>query len=489
LLLVCYAYFPPRWADWNQNSRLDLVLAIVDDQSATIDKYVQNTGDYAYFDGHYYSDKAPGTAFLGVPVYAVLRLLPEGAWRYIENAAVQNGALAATLREGSGTPSEKVRFAVVLLVTTALVVAVPSALLGVLFFYVAGNFGLTLGPRLAATLLYALGTSAFPYANSFVGHQIAAFGLFGAFAIMFAIRRGRLRLAWIPVAGFLLAYAFITEYPTGIMAGVLGLYALLTSSTPWRMAGGLVLGAIPPIVALAVYDYAAFGTVLPVGYAHSALWTDVHGVGFFSITYPRLDALWGLAFGVRRGLFFLSPYLVLSAVGYVALWRRATLRAEFWVLLLGPLGFLLLIASSAMWDGGFSVGPRYLVPVLPFIALVAGIGFARAWHNVVFRPAVVLLAAWSLFAIWVETIGGQAFPDYTPNPLFDLSLPRLAAGDVARNAGTLLGLSGLMSLAPLAAVVCPVLAFLAVTARFPRLILPARRGPRLAVRSLSADRR
>src|ERR1700716_3439374 len=72
-LLVCYAYFFPRWADWNQNSRLDQVLALVDRGVWYIDDYYQNTGDYAQFEGHLYSDKAPGTAFVGVPAYALFK--------------------------------------------------------------------------------------------------------------------------------------------------------------------------------------------------------------------------------------------------------------------------------------------------------------------------------------------------------------------------------------------------------------------------------
>jgi hypothetical protein len=57
--------------------------------------------------------------------------------------------------------------------------------------------------------------------------------------------------------------------------------------------------------------------------------------------------------------------------------------------------------------------------------------------------------SWSVFAIWAETLGGQAFPDYAANPLFDFSLPKLIAGDIARNSGMLLGLKGWASLAPL----------------------------------------
>lgn len=39
LLLVSYAYFLPRWADWSQTSRLDLTLAIVDQGTLKIDDY------------------------------------------------------------------------------------------------------------------------------------------------------------------------------------------------------------------------------------------------------------------------------------------------------------------------------------------------------------------------------------------------------------------------------------------------------------------
>src|SRR4030095_1701401 len=74
-LLCCYTYFLPRWADPNQNSRLDMVVAVVEDGTFQIDKYVHNTVDYAKVGEHYYSDKAPGAALIGIPVYASLKLV------------------------------------------------------------------------------------------------------------------------------------------------------------------------------------------------------------------------------------------------------------------------------------------------------------------------------------------------------------------------------------------------------------------------------
>src|SRR5207302_8294294 len=105
LLLFCFTYFPPRWGDWNQSSRLDLVLAIVDDHSLTIDRYAENTGDYAYFEGHYYSDKAPGTALLGVPAYAIYKLVPSPMWERFGSAFARNKELGAT-RAGAQLPSD-----------------------------------------------------------------------------------------------------------------------------------------------------------------------------------------------------------------------------------------------------------------------------------------------------------------------------------------------------------------------------------------------
>src|SRR5947209_17123643 len=52
---------------WNQNSRFDLLRAIVERHTLQIDGYHENTQDKAHFNGHYYSDKAPGLVFLAVP--------------------------------------------------------------------------------------------------------------------------------------------------------------------------------------------------------------------------------------------------------------------------------------------------------------------------------------------------------------------------------------------------------------------------------------
>src|SRR6478752_2972139 len=123
-LLLCYGFFLQQPA-WNEYSRYDLIRALVEEGTVQIDSFEENTGDKAFKDGHYYSDKAPGTAILGVPVYAA--------------------ALAFAI---SGVP-------------TALLVVL---LVRFLIPYAGEPWALTMGVALG------LGSILFPFATMFFGH-------------------------------------------------------------------------------------------------------------------------------------------------------------------------------------------------------------------------------------------------------------------------------------------------------------------------------
>lgn len=457
LLLLCFAYFFPRWADWNQNSRFDLVLAIVEQGTLAIDNYYQNTGDYAFFKGHYYSDKAPGTSFLGVPIYWAFAHLARFApiERFIR-LLEENSAITATLEpEGSGLQAGKVYFALALTFVTFFVVAVPSAWLGVLLYRWTGYVTHRPLYRISVPLIYGLTTPAFAYSNMFFGHQIVAALLFTAFYLIFLLERRCLSPAWLPVVGFLLGYAVITEYPAVLIAAALCVYALIAVPGRRWWGLGLAIGGALPMILLAGYNLAIFGTPLPVGYRYSALYTEQHSYGFLSISLPRFDALWGITFGSYRGLFFLSPILVLAFAGLVIGKKPHEFRRAWWVCAYAVVAFLLFNGSSIMWQGGWSVGPRYLLPMLPFLAVGWTWFFEvygdRTWG----RLLIGVLGLWSFFAVWAETIGGQHFPDWTSNPLFNYSLPNLLAGNIVRNFGMLAGLSGWASLVPLLCVAVP----------------------------------
>jgi len=452
LLLFCYAYFFPRWADPNQNSRLDMVVAVVEDGTLQIDKYVANTVDYARFEGHYYSDKAPGAAFLGIPVYTVLNVVLDlPLVERLTDRLANSEAFQATLREdGSGVSLQKVRFALAQVVLAFSISALPSALLSLLLFRIAARFTANLWPRVGVALGYALLTPAFAYAGAFYGHQLSAACLFGSFYLLFTEQRP-VSTRTLLITGLLLGYSVIAEYPSVLIAGILSFYALHRLNHRRRI-GWVILGGSLMAAALMGYNTAIYRSPLELGYRYSELWAEKHQAGFMSLTWPHWEAIWGITFSRFRGLFVLSPWLLLSAPGFVLWWRSGERRPELLVCLSSVLAFLWFNTSSIMWWGGFAVGPRYLLPSLPFMALPTVYAF-RGWRWRGVGWGIAMLFAWSWVATWGLTLAGQAFPpDTIRDPLLEYALPHLARGNLARNAGTMLGLAGWWSLAPLAVI-------------------------------------
>jgi hypothetical protein len=453
ILLASYSYVFPRWADPNQNSRLDMVVAVVDGHTFQIDTYVDNTVDYAKVGAHYYSDKAPGTAFLGIPLYAGLRvILNLPVMDRIVEQLGNNQAFKATLREnGSGILKDKVAFAIAQVVLTFFLSALPSAFLGVLLFRIVRRFTHKISISLAVVLGYGLLTPAFTYSGAFYGHQTVAALLFAAFYVLFTYQNHL--TAWkLLLVGLLLGLSVFTEYPAFLIVVILVVYAfyLLYRYQTWRLIAWPILGGAVFAIALALYNQAIFGGFFKLGYSDSTLWSTQHDTGFMSLTYPHWKAIWGLTFGVFRGMFLLSPLLLLALPGFVFWWRSKQYRAEFWVALGSSLAYFLFNASSVMWWGGFSVGPRYLVPMLPFMALSLSWVFIQWRERTWFKPLTVFLYAWSFVATWGMTLAEQAYPpDTLPNPYLQFMLPNWLKGNIARNFGTILGLPGIWSLTPL----------------------------------------
>lgn len=456
ILFICYAYFLPRRVDWNQNGRMDLVLAIVDQGSLAIDDYRGNTGDYAHFGDHYYCDKAPGTSFLGVPFYWAFRTLTR--LPAIGPALQQTAAAAApgpaSLQEQAGLFPWRGYYALALYATTLGAVALPSALLGVLVYRLARQLGASAGDAALLTMVYGLGTTAFPYGSAFYGHMVAACCLFGAFYLIYHARggdrhfRSARHLVRLLGAGFLLGWAVITEYPMALPAGVLGLYAIY-AVRDWRRLLCLAAGGVIPLMLLAAYDMAIYGTPWPAGYQYSELWQEQVHTGFMTLTFPTLERLWGITFSPYRGLFALSPALLCVFPGLYELWRRPGWRAE-WLTFIGVIVSLFLFnASSVVWWGGYAVGPRYVSPAVPFLALPIAAWLGRAGRG---KWVFVVTGALSILSVWAQTMAGLKYypPEQYHYPLVDYALPLLARGEIALNLGTALGLRGPASLLPLA---------------------------------------
>jgi hypothetical protein len=274
--------------------------------------------------------------------------------------------------------------------------------------------------------------------------------LFATFALVF-LRARRRAPAWtVPVAGFLLGFAFFTEYTVAFIIPPIGLYALWAMRREPRSIAALVGAACVPIIALFAYNYACFGNPFDTGYSHDYCWSSAQAAGFAGFTYPKLGPLFDLTFGSYRGLFYLSPFLLLAAPGAWLMARRTYPLEAVLCLLIGAL-FILALSAYWGWNGGRTIGPRYLVPVVPFLTLPVIYFLDLANRVRVALIVVVGAAAWSIIAVWTEFLAGHIMPtSWLRDPIAQYSLPALSSNQITPNAGLFLGLSGWQSLLPLA---------------------------------------
>ncbi|HEY2140768.1 MAG TPA: hypothetical protein VGG98_01760 [Solirubrobacteraceae bacterium] len=351
---------------WNQASHYDLIRSL-DKDGTTIDAYQTNTGDKVFYKGHFYSARAPGLALFALPFYDTLNL-------------VNAGALARSSQAQRG--EDEIVYMIGLWGNV-----LPGLLLLLLVWRVAERFQPGFGA--AAAVALGLGTMVLPLSTLLFSHVFTAFLGFAAFALMLRERDGPPNAALLGLAGLAMGYAVASEYPLFFVAAVLGLYLLsrpgaLTPLEMVRRAGAYIAGGIVGIVPLLLYNHYAFRSWTHLAY--SDVPRQQHG--FFGIGVPSLKVLATLLFD-SRGLFTLSPVLLMGTIGTVLLYRRGR-RAE--ALTIGAICLCYVGYNSGYYlpfGGGF-MGPRFLTTMLPFLAVPLAIAFKR------FPAPTIALAAVSI---------------------------------------------------------------------------------------------
>ena len=410
-VFACACAFIVQMPGWAQTSYISLTRALADG-TAQVDRDHWQTHDIAWFEGHYYSVKPPGLPLATLPLYAGMREL--GAEGLARKARLRAEATGRAPWTQSRQPVENYGFdlqrtiaaraaiaesAPILWVLGLLGVLLPAVVLLVLVARMTNRVAPGTGTATALTL--GVCTMILPFSTLYFSHVLSAVLAFAAFALVW---REREQEAWRPrmlaIAGLLAGLAIVCEYPLAIAALIVGAYAIS------RREGGLIrratsygAGLAAGVAPLIAYQWWAFGSPLHTTYTGAVAETgrsghDVLGLnddGISGITMPRFGDALSLLFG-GRGLLTLTPVLVMAIIG-VVLMHRAGRKAE--ARTIGAIAIAYLVYNAGYWlpFGGGSPGPRFLIPILPFLA----IGLGMAWRR---WPAVTL----SLAAISATTM-------------------------------------------------------------------------------------
>jgi hypothetical protein len=362
------------------------------------------------FEGHYYADKVPGLSFLAIPVVAATALVIKA----------MHGAV------DSSDPADFRRFVqTASIAVNGLISAIATAVL----FLTAIRLGTTRTGALFAAGTLAFATFFFGWSSTFFAHSVSgSLLMFVAAAIAFAFAGDRAGQSRPPSMlfglglGMLLGYTLVvdlTASPACCGVLTLALAARRGAAAFFRTASGLALGGVLGLLPLLVYNHLAFGSPFTFGYSKVVGYEGMRQ-GFFGIAWPKPGVVVELLFGLYRGLLPLSPVLVLVPVGLHVMWREPSTRVAAGAILAVLFSFLWINASYYYWDGGWSTGPRHLVPMLPLCCLALAFAWPRAfWARTV---TLVLLAA-SLVLSLICAVAGMLAPTKYANPLVGHLLP------------------------------------------------------------------
>ncbi|HWM87625.1 MAG TPA: hypothetical protein VNO33_17345 [Kofleriaceae bacterium] len=450
LYLYPFPYFAPMRSA-NELPRIYLTTAMVDEGRFAIDTGVREHGttvDVSPSSGHHYSNKAPGSSFLAVPAYLLVKAV-----------------CALTGAEPS-----------LALKTWAFRVATgiaPTLLFLLLLWRFLARYAPEPAPRRTALAGYAAGSMAMTYSILFVSHQLSAVCIAGAWMLSVQVVEDGRDVRLLALAGFLAGAAPLVDYQAAFAGVPLAAYLVwkLCGRAPRRPAALAltVLCSLPPMALLLFYHWRAFGHPLRTGYAASETFAHFHQRGFLGMDKLRWEALVGSTVAPDNGLLFLCPMLLLALPGFYLLARRR----DWWTL--GVTAsvvaiYILFISSLSFWRGGWQVGPRYITAMLPFAMVPVAVAIAAAdkasgWRGELAWAGAVALVATS---IAIYSLSSALFPHYPEtflNPVHELVLRLLGEGHAPWNAGWLVGLRGLASLVPYLVAIAGLLALVAVPRR------------------------
>jgi len=253
---------------------------------------------------------------------------------------------------------------------------------------------------------------------------------------------------------------------------------LMRNRFNFKTLGYYALGGVLPGLLTAWFHTAAFGSPLTTAYTtlENPQFVKDIAPGVMGLRAPSLENMWGAFVSPFEGLFYFAPWMALTVFAipffYFVQFKRAPSadRTDFTASTVSVGVLTLFIACHSLWRGGWTLGPRYIVPFVPFAALLI-LHAASALSRRAQTPARAITAVLVVLSVVVTgacSLVSQGFHTIFFNPLAEVALPLLRDGFVTWSLGHALGLKDHWPLVPLLILVLPGLIYLLWRASGPR---------------------
>lgn len=388
IFLTCWLVFTLHFAT-NTVREIYPALALGDRLSFDVSEYAGLHPDIFEIEGRgAFINNNPGASMLGAIPYAIFRPVTDRIIEKIRQARAANpqaetanyDSIYPMAREFYRNARERgfdIKFGLAAAEMQAFVMSPLSALAVVVMFLIFLHLTKDAKTSALLALLFAFATPVF-YRTAQLNQNLllAHFALF-SFALLWRFWKPEKKPFYF-LGGLCAGWTVVLDYSGLVAVFALSGYALarwLAVPKEKRCLRDLInFGAGVSICAavLMAYQWFCFGNpILPAqSYMPPVNFTDQ---GYRGFSFPQIDLLFQTAFSMRYGLFTSAPILLLAFFAPVWISKKSRLlenRETIFVVVFTIL-FFTFCAANQYGRMQFNTGVRHIVPVVPFVFLLA----------------------------------------------------------------------------------------------------------------------
>jgi len=188
----------------------------------------------------------------------------------------------------------------------------------------------------------------------------------------------------------------------------------------------MLIGSLIPVAVIFWFHKAAFGSYFTTPYSRlsNTAFSSAFNKGFMGFQFPpKWETIGNSLFAPSHGLLFWTPFLFFVIPGAYSAWKYRYKNRNLLLTLLGLVLFWLFYhAIQFNPRGGWSVGPRYIANIVPFIMILAVWGADQLYQRYGNRvtPWIAASAIWSILHYSLASVLFPHIPTHSELPQIEI---------------------------------------------------------------------